>query len=172
MSDPQGSPDSSDATKGTEDSKTKPKITDARITPEEKGYLDKLIILQKEQEAKELETAVELEKAKKLLEAQINEEPDPTSDLEQRNKLLEAQVKLLSDKRKSDLLSLLSESDQKKYKDKSVEQLEILVEYLADNPVKKKGMRRKPATNDDKKQTDLKPGEVGTYDDITGEWEK
>ena len=165
MSDPSGTTDATggDTTpKGTVD----PKATDSRITPEDKVYLDKLIAVQKQQEAKELETAQELEKAKKLLESK--ETPD--SDTNKRIKALEEQNKLLSDKRKADLLSFLDESDRKKYKEKSVEQLEFLVEFLADNPDKKKGMSRRPtatATND-KKQ--LSTGTVGTYDPKTGKW--
>jgi len=170
MSDPKTNPETPSTTEGKEDPKTKPKVTDARITPEEKGYLDKLIILQKEQEAKELETAKAIEEAKKLLEAEKKDKEIPSSDLEQRIKALEADNKLLSEKRKEDLLSFLSESDQKKYKEKSVEQLEILVDYLADNPAKKKGMRRKPTTKETSDKKPLGPGEVGSHNEITDEW--
>jgi len=171
LSDPSGTTDATkgDTTpKGTVDPKADPKATDSRITSEDKVYLDKLINVQKQQEAKELETAQELEKAKKLLESK--ETPD--SDTNKRIKALEEQNKLLSDKRKADLLSFLDESDRKKYKEKSVEQLEILVEWLQDNPEKKQGMSRRPksttATND---KTQLSAGSVGTYNPKTGKWE-
>ena len=156
MSSTEGS-DNSDATKGSEGTtKTDPKTNESRITAEDKPYLDRLIDEQKKAEAKQIEKAKQIEQ----------------SDYEKRLKTLEDENKNLKEKRKEELLLFLDEADRKKYSDKSVEQIEMLVEWIKDHPSTKRGMRRKPATNSDDSDNTQKTGtgEVGTYDFKTGKW--
>ena len=77
------------------------------------------------------------------------------------------------DKRKKDLLSELSDKDQVKYKDKSLDGLELIVEYIRDNP--KRGISKTPKpTTDSETQSDTlrKRGTIGSYDPKTKTWGK
>lgn len=152
----------SDSTPGSEGADptgegTTPKEIETRITADDKIYLDKLIAVQKENELKEQEKA----KAKEL------------SQYDEKIKALEEENKLLKESRKKELLSFLDETDQKKYNSEeySVEQLEVLVEWLKDHPPRKKGLTRKPTTTTTKDKRQLAPGVVGSYNYKTKEWE-
>lgn len=177
MPDNQGNEGSTNADTGAStpatgtDAKVEPTIRDARITAEDKMYLDMLSAAEGRHELKlkEEQAAKDAELAKASI-TDADQDDGVNGDLDERIKALEADNKALRDKRKEDLLSLLDESDRKKYSEKSVEQLEMLVEYLGDNPSRKKGMSRRPtkATNE---KTQLASGTVGSYNVNTKKWE-
>ena len=131
------------------------KTTDSRYSAEDQVYLDKIILAQKSKE----------------LEAQKKTESEAKGNYETRINTLEEENKKLKEKRVEELLSFLDEGDQKKYKDKTVEQLEMLVEWIKDHPNQKKGMKRKPSTKGTSDKRQLDAGTVGSYNIETRKWE-
>ena len=105
------------------------------------------------------------------------------SELLELNKDLSLQIKELEKERedyqqtrKKDLLEQFDKKTQEKYKDKSVQDLELLLEYVRDNPPKRsKGITRGSDSDKDKDKdfaSQLASGEVGSYDFKTGKWKK
>ena len=104
------------------------------------------------------------------------EEPESESTIKELSKRiteLEKDKTDYEDSRKKDLLSELNDKDQVKYKDKSLEAIELIVGYIRDNP--KRGISKTPkSTNDSKTQSQILAdgGSIGSYDPITKKWVK
>ena len=163
MSEETGSPEGQDS---TQESKDLQGLTEeqAKEMLDFIAKLKKLGVKPEEQENQEEEEQ----------EDSSEEEPESEStikDLSKRIKELEKDKTDYEDKRKKDLLSELNEKDQVKFKDKSLDAIELIVEYIRDNP--KRGISKTPkTTTDSQTRSDIlrKGGSIGSYDPKTKSW--
>lgn len=102
------------------------------------------------------------------------EEPESESTIKELTKRiteLEKDKTDYEDNRKKDLLSELNDKDQVKYKDKSLDAIELIVEYIRDNP--KRGISKTPKTTTDpqtRSEILRKQGSIGSYNPKTKTW--
>lgn len=148
------SPDTNKDDAGSTKADAKPEIKDIRFSEEDAKRLEQLIATSKEKPD--------------------TTKPDEDKGSEELVKL-QAEIKKMKDDRRKDLLARLGKKDAKKYKDKSNEQLEMLVEYLTDNPPKSGAISRYPgSTKDDEKEDKdsqmRAAGIIGGLDAKTGKW--
>lgn len=166
MSEETGSPEGQDS---TQESKDLQGLTEeqAKEMLDFIAKLKKLGVKPTEQENKDDKEIVKIQE-------DPEEEPESEStikDLSKRIKELEKDKTDYEDKRKKDLLSELNEKDQVKFKDKSLDAIELIVEYIRDNP--KRGISKTPKpTTDSQTRSDIlrKGGSIGSYDPKTKTW--
>ena len=165
MSEETGSPDGQDS---TQESKDLQGLTEeqAKEMLDFIAKLKKLGVKPEEQENQEEEEEQE----------DPEEEPESESTIKELSKRITELEKDKTDyegKRKKDLLSELNDKDQVKFKDKSLDALETIVDYIRDNP--KRGISKTPkSTNDSKAQSQIlaEGGSIGKYDPNTKQWVK
>lgn len=115
-------------------------------------------------EEKEL---VRLRKENEILKNSVGEK-----DLSDKISKLSEENEQLQSARKADLLNQLTKKEQEKYKDKSMQDLELILEVVKDRP-KRKGIQRGSDSDKDEQQElrkELADGEVGSYDFKTKKW--
>ena len=131
-------------------------IGDVRITNEDVALLKEFI--SKSQKPMD---RVEVADASKDIVAYVNE-----------IKELKASNKELQEEKRVQLLEFLNPKDREKYKDKSLEDLSIIAEYIRDHP-QKGGLPRYPSSKDKKqKETKAPTGRIGSRYDNWGKDKK
>ena len=132
---------------------TKEKPDPQGLTQRQIDYVNKQIAETEKKKARE--------EAKKVFSKMDHQEALDT--LQQENEQLKEQQKLA-------LLKQFNEDEQEEFKDRSISELQLLLDYKAKHL--RKGIQRSTPTGASDKRTSTKmtPGSIGSYDPITREW--
>lgn len=140
---------------------------DIRISKEDFGNLQKMVekIPKKKEEVSDSED--------EQVEEPVVEDDSVVKELENKIKLLEDANAQLEEKRKEELIAMLPKKERARCKDKSVEAIELLVGYFADNP--NRAIPRTPTERTNEQTQELtqksRAGSVGEYNFKTKKWE-
>ena len=146
-------------------------VEDTRVSKENAQRITDLVMKTLAKEKKEQE--LHIDESDSDPQPDAPEKPDTSPELDAMRKEIKELKKSLEEHetaRKEDLLSQLNEKDRVKYKDKSLEAIELIVSYVREHP--KRGLSRTPS--DDKTKTtgdSLRDrGIIGSYDVKTKTW--
>ena len=147
--------------------------TDSRLNDGDIKKISDLIVKITREKAPNTQEDLDKDKKQKELDKEKESNPEIDGLKKEVQELKKVQTEYV-DKRKNDLLSQLNDKDRVKYKDKSLESLEMIVDYIKENP--KRGVSRTPKStdaDDKKRHSDMlrQEGRVGTFNVKTREWE-